>query len=94
MIHALVRHKVKDYDEWKKGFDADANNRKSAESKGGHVFRSMDDPNEIFILFEIDTLQKAQGFFYSDKLKQTMKETGVVGKPDIHFLDEGVRFKT
>jgi heme-degrading monooxygenase HmoA len=93
MLHALIRQKVKDFDEWKKIFDADDKQRKSAGSMGGHVFRSMDDPNEAFVLIEYNDLDKAKKFFQSDELKQTMKMAGVVGKPDMYMLNEGTRFK-
>jgi glutathione synthase/RimK-type ligase-like ATP-grasp enzyme len=93
MIHALIRHKVKDYDEWKKHFDADAVHRKPGGSKGGHVFRSKNDPNEVYILMEMDSMEKAEKFILSEQLKKTMKEAGVVGKPDIVFLDDGEKFK-
>ncbi len=83
---------MKDYEVWRKGFDDDAGNRKSAGSTGGHIFRSKNDPNDIFILMEMEDLEKVQKFVRSDQLKMTMEEAGVIGKPDIHFLDEGARF--
>ena len=93
MIHAIVRHNVKDFDAWKKVFDEDGVNRKIASSKGGQVFRSLDDPNNVFILIEYDDLDKAKKFFNSDGLKEAMKKAGVVGKPDIYLMDEGIRTK-
>lgn len=93
MIHTLIRQKVKDFDEWKKIFDDDDKNRKSAGSMGGHVFRSLDDPNEAFVLIEYNDLDKAKKFFGSDELKETMKTAGVIGKPDVYILNEGMRFK-
>jgi hypothetical protein len=93
MIHVLIRHKVKDYDEWKKFFDDHAANRKSGGSMGGHIFRSNHDPNEVHILMEMESLEKAEMFILSEPLKKTMKEAGVMGKPEIVFLDKGERFK-
>jgi hypothetical protein len=93
MIHAMVRQNVKDYDAWKKIFDEDGSNRKVASSKGGHVFRALDDPNDVFVLLEFEELDKAKKFMDSDGLKEAMMKAGVVGKPDIYLMDEGTRTK-
>ncbi|HEY3421452.1 MAG TPA: hypothetical protein VGK23_12950 [Methanomassiliicoccales archaeon] len=93
MIHAIVRQNVKDFDAWKKVFDEDAGNRKTGSSKGGHLFRALDDPNNVFLLLEYEDLDKAKKFMNSDELKEAMKKAGVVGKPDIYLLDEGIRIK-
>lgn len=52
MAHLLVRHKVQDYAAWKLVFDEHNATRKSSGSKGGHLFRNANDPNELVILFE------------------------------------------
>jgi heme-degrading monooxygenase HmoA len=66
--------------------------RKAAGSKGGRLFRSEKDPNEVVILFEWGDLGKAHKFVESDDLRQTMERAGVVGKPDLYFLDEIGKF--
>jgi hypothetical protein len=93
MRYVLVKHKVKDFDIWKKIFDADAGNRQAAGSKGGVLLRAMDDPNMVYILFEMEDVEKAKGFFRSAQLKKTMEKAGVIEEPHIHFLDTGIKFK-
>ena len=93
MIHAMIRQNVKDFDAWKIIFDEDGSNRKMASSKGGHVFRSLDDPNNVFVLLEFEDLDKLKKFMDSDGLKEAMKKAGVIGKPDIYMMDEGIRTK-
>lgn len=93
MIHAMVRQNVKDYDKWKKIFDEDGVNRKTASSKGGQVFRALDDPNNVFVMLDFDDLDKAKKFIDSDGLKEAMKKAGVVGKPDVYLMDEGTKIK-
>jgi len=93
MMHAMIRQKVKDYEAWKKVFDEDGANRKMAGSKGGHVFRALDDPNNVFVLVEFEDKDKATKFMSSDGLKEAMKKAGVIGKPDIYLMDEGSRTK-
>jgi hypothetical protein len=69
-------------------FDGHGAKRKAAGSKGGLLFRSENDPNEVVILFEWEDLGKAHKFAESEDLRQTMERAGVVGKPELHFLDE------
>lgn len=88
MPYMLVRHKVKDYVKWKPIYDGHATTRKASGSKGAHLFRNSDNPNEMIILFEWDDLGNAQKFAQSEDLIKTMQKAGVSDKPDIYFLDE------
>jgi heme-degrading monooxygenase HmoA len=92
MIQLLVRHKVKDYSKWKPVFDEHGAKRKAGGSKGGRLFRSGSDPNEVVILFEWEDLAKARQFAESEDLRQAMGRAGVVGKPDLYFLEEVEKF--
>jgi quinol monooxygenase YgiN len=92
MIQLLVRHTVKDFNEWKKVFDTHEGTRKAAGSRGGQLFRSLDFPNELVLLMAWDTVDNARAFVQSDDLRKTMEIAGVVGRPDIHFLGEGEQF--
>lgn len=88
MPYLLVRHRVEDYARWRTVFDEHGVNRQSGGSRGGHLFRNADDPNELLILFEWDELEKARQFTQSDDLRQAMQRAGVSDRPDIYFLDE------
>jgi heme-degrading monooxygenase HmoA len=88
MAHFLVHHKVEDFNKWKPFFDQHSEFRSQNGSKGGKVFRSTSDPNEVFILFEWDSAANAQKFAQSDSLREVMKEAGVQGMPEVHFIEE------
>jgi heme-degrading monooxygenase HmoA len=92
MAHLIVRHNVQDYAKWKPVFDEHAAKRRASGSKGGRLFRSEKDPNEVVILFEWEDLGKAHKFAESEDLRQTMERAGVAGKPDLYFLDEIGKF--
>ena len=87
MPFLLVHQKVQDYAKWKTVFDEHGSARGAAGSKGGHLFRSADDPNDVVAILEWDDLDKARQFVQSDDLRQAMQRAGVVGQPDIHFLE-------
>ena len=88
MVYVLVRHKVKDYSSWKPGFDEHGSVRKESGSKGGMLFSTLEDSNDLFILLEFDNIENARSFIGSNELKKKMEEVGVVGKPDIFFLNK------
>ena len=88
MPYMQIRHKVQDYAVWKAAFDEHGSTRKAAGSKGGWLFRSADDPNELVAIFEWDSLENARKFVGSDDLRRAMEQAGVTGPPDILFLDQ------
>jgi len=57
----LAQFDVGDYDTWKQMFDSDPAGRK--ESATGHrIFRSVTNPNEVFIRVEFPSIDDAQAF--------------------------------
>jgi heme-degrading monooxygenase HmoA len=88
MPFMIIRKKVKDYKSWKSVFDEHGKARKAAGSKGGRLFRRAGDPNEIVALFEWDSLDHAKTFTQSEDTLATMKRAGMIGTPDIYFLEE------
>ena len=88
MPYMLIRHKVMDYAKWKPIYDQHATTRKAKGSKGAHLFRNTDNPNELVILIEWDNLSNARSFAQSEDLVKTMQKAGVSDKPDIYFLEE------
>jgi quinol monooxygenase YgiN len=93
MIHVLVHLTVKDFQAWKKMFDGNAVARRNAGSLGGHVFPTLGDQNEVFILYEWDTPEHAREFFQSPGLRQLMSAAGVIGNPHSHILTAGERIQ-
>jgi len=87
MPYIFVRHKVEDYNMWKPVFDEHGAVRKTMGSKGGYLFRNIDDPNEVVMYIEVDDVEKAREFVKSEDLRQTMERSGVIDQPDIYFLD-------
>jgi heme-degrading monooxygenase HmoA len=88
MVQFLVHNKVEDYKNWKPFFDEHASFRAKHGSKSAKVFRCKEDANDVLIFFEWDSLENAQKFMESDELKKTMKEAGVIGKPNIYFVEK------
>jgi len=84
----FVRHRVKDFTIWKKAYDAHLPKRIEAGLTERGLFRVDTDPNEVVILFEAKDLVRAKKFAESVELREVMEKAGVIGKPDILFLNE------
>jgi len=88
MVHILVRHKVADYSRWKEAFDSHLTTRKHAGETGCHLFHNMEDPREIVLLLDWQSLEEARKFMSSDELRQRMQEAGVQGNPEVQYLED------
>jgi len=62
--------------------------RKAAGETDYRVLLSVEDPREVTLFFDWDSLERARRFAGSDDLKAAMKHAGVVGDPDIRFLED------
>jgi hypothetical protein len=86
MAHMLIRHRVQDFGKWKAVYDAHREARAAAGLKDLRLWHNVDDPNEIFLLFEASDVAKAKAFAASADLKEKMSSAGVVGSPELFFL--------
>lgn len=82
----LIRHKVRDFSEWKRGYDAHLSKRAEAGLTEKHLLRGASDPNEVVLLLEAKDHNRAKAFVESADLRETMQKVGVVDKPDVYFL--------
>jgi uncharacterized protein YeaO (DUF488 family) len=83
----LVRHKVQDFSEWKRGYHAHLPKRAEAGLTEKHLLRGANDSNEVVLLFQAKDLNRAKAFVESADLRETMQKFGVLDKPDIYFLN-------
>jgi hypothetical protein len=84
----VVRHKVKDFATWKKGFDGHAGAQKAAGLSNPRVYRTADDRNEVVIMFDTADIASAKKFASSPDLKSAMQGAGVTDQPTIYLLEE------
>ncbi len=79
---------VKDFAEWKKGFDAHLEQRKAGGEVAFRVFRNADDPNTLTVLTEHESLEQLQAFLNSPELKLAMEQAGITKMGTMLFLEE------
>ena len=80
----IVRHEVKDFNEWKRVFDAVKPMREAGGETSATLYR---DGNTVHAVVEYATRDQAQSYFASPELKEKMGEAGVIGVPQISFVD-------
>lgn len=83
----VIHHKVADYAKWRTVFDGDKSTQMSAGLTDPRVFRSVDNANEVTITFDMADATRAKAFSASPVLRATMIKAGVIGKPEILYLD-------
>jgi hypothetical protein len=86
MWHMLVRHRVAEFEAWRRVFAGHAAAQRDAGLALAHVWRSQDDPQEVFLLFEVANLERARAFVTSPAVPGAQLASGVRDKPDIWFL--------
>jgi len=88
MTTIIVQHKVKDFAEWKKVFDSNAGLRTSHGELSAQIFRDASEPNSLTVINKWNSLENAHKFTQAPELKAAMEKAGVVGAPNIYFLNE------
>jgi hypothetical protein len=87
LSYLLVRHKVANFTKWKTVFDSHAEAQQQAGLKIEKILTNMDDPNEVFLFFQVTDLEKARRFVSSPEVPEAQRQSGLVDSPDIYFLD-------
>jgi len=82
----MVKHKVKDYDAWKKAYDAEGKATRTANGFTDRAIgRGVEDPNTVYLVFVINDMAKAKARMNSPELKKIMTDAGVEGPPQAFF---------
>ena len=84
----IIRHKVRDYGQWRPVFDGHAEMQKAAGLSNPRVYHSADsNKSEIVVVFDTVDTRKAKEFAASTDLKEVMAKAGVLDAPTIYFLE-------
>jgi hypothetical protein len=62
MAYVLVQHKIGEWPLFESIFKDDTERRRRLGSKGGTLFRNVDDPHNLFVVFEWDSVEGAKKF--------------------------------
>ena len=84
-VRVFVRHEVADYGTWRKAYDGFAPMQKKMGVIYKAVYQSVDDPNDVTVIHDFHSLDKAKAFTASPDLKAAMEKSGVKGAPQIWY---------
>ena len=86
---ALVRHRVADFDTWRKEYDGFAPIQAEHGVQGHQVLRSIENPNDVIVTHTFDSREAASAFFAMPELKEAMSKGGVnADSVQISYFDE------
>ena len=88
MATMLVRHRVANFDKWRKVFDRLEGLREKHGFVGHSVHRDAADPNIVVIVNRVKEMAEAKNYGASHELHDAMAEAGVQGPPEITFLND------
>jgi quinol monooxygenase YgiN len=88
VTHLHVGFKVKNYEQWKQGYDASIEQRKASGEISFQVFRNVDDPNTVTVLSVQQSAEQVQAFMDSPDLQARMKESGITEMGKMLIIEE------
>jgi hypothetical protein len=87
-VNLLIHHEVASYTAWKTVFDSTFDWRRENGECSCRIFQNAGKANDVNLLLEWESLEKARAFINSDELKAKMQIAGVKGSPQVDFLNE------
>jgi quinol monooxygenase YgiN len=89
MVHLNIRFAVADYPKWRAAFDTREDVRRSAGATGvRQIFRDLENPNTVTLVMEWQNADQARKFAHDPALREAMEKSGVIGAPEIRFLNQ------
>jgi quinol monooxygenase YgiN len=85
MATLFARHTVSDFKTWKQAYDNFEPVRQSMGVTSHGAYQADDNPNDITVYHEFDSLAVAHAFAESQQLRDAMQNAGVQGAPTIWF---------
>ena len=83
----IVMHEVEDYASWRVQYEAFEEYRRSHGIIGQAVSQSFDNPEQVIIYHQANEEQTLRSFVDSAELRESMEIAGVLGEPDIRFIE-------
>jgi quinol monooxygenase YgiN len=75
-MNIIVKRNLKDYASWKELVSTGNEMRSEKGSRGGTVYHSAKDPNEVYLVFEWDDQKSHLDYFNLPDVQKALSETG------------------
>jgi len=88
MVTVIITHEMKNFSEWKAGYDEDEARRQQAGLKMSGLYRAVDNPNVVTVIGEAASVEALNEFMSSPELKAVMEALGVISAPEVKVLNK------
>ena len=82
----LVHMKVADFTRWRPVFERMEATRNTGGVTNPRIYRNAADSNDLLLLFDAADAARTRQVFESVQVRDGMKEAGLIGTPEGHFI--------
>ena len=87
MIYMLCRNRVAEFSRWKAVFASHEAAHREAGLRLVHIWRGVEEPNNIFFLFEVASMEKAREFIGNPEAAKAGEASGAIDG-EYHFVGD------
>jgi hypothetical protein len=87
MTYMLCRNRVADFSRWKAVFASHQAAHREAGLRLVHIWRAVEDRNNVFFLFEVASVAKAREFIGDPEAAKAGEASGVLNG-EYHFVED------
>ncbi len=88
MTLMMVRHRIKNYQQWKKAFDDSAEVRAEYGLRDGWIHCGATDCSDVLVALRCDDIERARRCLDDPECKASMREGGVLGEVEVFFMEK------
>ena len=88
MVTLVVFHHVRDYQSWKRVFDAHEGVRRGHGALEHRIYRGVDNPNRVIVHNDFPTEKAARAFMTDPSLPAAMERAGVTDEPWLGLVEQ------
>lgn len=89
MTYMLCRNRVVDFERWKAVFDSHKAAHESAGLRLVNLWRSVEEPDNVFFMFEVESIPAARAFVSDPAAAEAGEVSGVVDG-EYHFIEDAL----
>jgi len=87
MTYMLCRNRVADFSPWRAVFASHEADHREAGLRLVSLWRAVEEPNNVFFLFEVASLEKARNFISNPEAAKAAEASGVIDG-EYHFVED------
>jgi hypothetical protein len=87
MTYMLCRNRVRDFARWKAVFASHQEAHQNAGLRLASLWRSVEDPNNVFFIFEVASVEQARAFIGDPEAAKAGVASGVIDG-EYHFIED------